>query len=271
MSSKFKLLMMLCTLCIMSPASVSAADICTSTIVSIPVGQDLYQIVYLNNGTEIKGIVTEEDGMIKVKSVSGDIFYFSKEEIKEIYDPSAEIKQQQEKERIAAEKQLQKEQRRQNRMSSYYLAAELGTTITASSGKWSKMASISVINGYRICPWFQAGIGLDYSYLDYESSFAAYLNLKFPFLGRKKVSPFLSVDAGYRLTNLVYSSGYGSSYGMSEQGIYGIILSPAIGVQFNFNPKHSLALSFYYSTMFDFELNSIGLKLGYTFFGSKKN
>ena len=68
--------------------------------------QDIYKTVYLKNGTEIKGTVTEEDGMIKVVSVSGDVFYFSKEEIREIDDPTKAVMRQ----RMRDSLQLVKEQ-----------------------------------------------------------------------------------------------------------------------------------------------------------------
>ena len=131
--------------------------------------QDIYKTVYLKNGTEIKGTVTEEDGMIKVVSVSGDVFYFSKEEIREIDDPTKAVMRQrmrdslqlvkeqqlalkqQKKDSLQSVRMQKREFRRENRLSGYFLSLDFGSTLTPSSTKFSKMASAAIINGYRLC------------------------------------------------------------------------------------------------------------------------
>lgn len=259
MNSKLKGLTFFCLIAmiLMCPVMMPCAYASSYEVAS---QQDIYKTVYLKNGTEIKGTVTEEDGMIKVVSVSGDVFYFSKEEIREIDDPTKAVMRQRERDSIQSARLQKKEFRRANRLSGYFLSLDFGSTLTPSSALYSKMASAAIINGYRLCNWFQAGVGLEYAHYNYRPSFDIYLHLKSPFLGRKKVSPYISEDLGYRADlggNSIFS---------------GILSTTSLGVQFNINDRNAISLGVVYSlTAYESDKwHSLGLKLAYTFYGNKK-
>lgn len=275
MNSKLKGLTFFCLIAmiLMCPVMMPCAYASSNEVAS---QQDIYKTVYLKNGTEIKGTVTEEDGMIKVVSVSGDVFYFSKEEVREIDDPTKAVMRQrmrdslqlvkeqqlafkqQKKDSLQSVRMQKREFRRENRLSGYFLSLDFGSTLTPSSALYSKMASAAIINGYRLCNWFQAGVGLEYAYYNYRPSFDIYLHLKSPFLGRKKVSPYISEDLGYRA---------------DLGGIFsGILSTTSLGVQFNINDRNAISLGVVYSlTAYGIDAwHSLGLKLAYTFYGNKK-
>ena len=277
MNSKLKGLTFFCLIAmiLMCPVMMPCAYASSNEVAS---QQDIYKTVYLKNGTEIKGTVTEEDGMIKVVSVSGDVFYFSKEEVREIDDPTKAVMRQrmrdslqlvkeqqlafkqQKKDSLQSVRMQKREFRRENRLSGYFLSLDFGSTLTPSSALYSKMASAAIINGYRLCNWFQAGVGLEYAYYNYRPSFDIYLHLKSPFLGRKKVSPYISEDLGYRADlggNSIFS---------------GILSTTSLGVQFNINDRNAISLGVVYSlTAYGIDTwHSLGLKLAYTFYGNKK-
>lgn len=242
--------------------------------------QDNYKVIFLKNGMEVKGIVTQEDNMIKVVTKEGDVFYFSNEEIRRIEDPNEKINQQKQREerrqllrdaleqkRLEMEqKALQKKENREANIARrkslggcYFLTTEIGSTITKLSSKYSRQASFSIINGYRARYWFQFGIGIDYSYLDYAHSVGSFLHFKFPFCSDKVISPYIYENVGVR--NVF---GYFNYY---DNQLF-LQSSSGVGLQFKLNQRNSISIGFDYTLHFTNVrmLHSLGLKLSYTFY-----
>lgn len=258
MSNKLKLLKVFCLAVALLLCPVIVPCIYASSFEKA-VQQDTYVTVYLKNGTELKGTVTEEEGMIKVVSVSGDVFYYSKEEIRDIYDPTEDIMRQRMKDSLQSVRHQKKEFRRSNRLSGYFFTMGMEGTLTPSSDIFTKMVLVSVVNGFRTCNWYQIGVGMNYAYTEGLSAFDVYIRNKFLINGKNKVSPYILQDIGYRI-------------GGSDV-VSGLLFNTSVGVQFNLNYRNAITVGLFYLRKEGASINdnnAFGLKIGYTLYGNKK-
>jgi hypothetical protein len=222
------------------------------------IAQNYQEVVYLKNGSIIKGVIVEQiPGVsLKVKTADGSIFAYSIDEVEKTT-----------KEEIT--------QRTNNygikngfRPRGYRGFVELGGA-TGVGDYGDGVFSFSTSHGYQINPYFYLGLGLG---LDYHTSWEiaivpVFIDIRTNFIDNS-ISPFFDIKAGHSL--------------FDGAGLY---LNPNIGISFSFSPKFALNLGVgcniqwaeiyydYYSYYYGYSSNyysdeilgGISLKLGIEF------
>lgn len=120
----------------------------------------------------------------------------------------------------------------------YAGSVETGYGVGTGHYKMNHVNVVHLVNGYRFCPYFSAGIGLGLNYHDAmwygrktdfeEWTVPVYLRLQADLTDRNVV-PFVSMDAGYNIPTEKHAF------------VRGLLLSPAVGVSFRLraNPRVS--------------------------------
>lgn len=155
--------------------------------------QDTRDVIYLYNGSIIKGQIVEmvPYGNVRIATADGSVFVYSMAEVAKI-----------EKEAVNPRK-LKKNF---NKPTGYFGHVSLSVPYF--------VVGVNMINGYRFCPEFAMGIGIGVEVYEYSAlGIPIYLHLRSDFLGTR-VSPYISFDAGYKI-------------GVSP------FVSPQIGVSYN--------------------------------------
>lgn len=177
-------------------------------------------VVYLKNGSIIRGIIIEQvpNQSIKIETADGNTFVYQIDEIAK----------------------MTKEMSRRTGTDSYrnssFYETEPGYSGSVNLGYAFEVGDygverlkLHVVNGYRFNPYFYLGFGTGLNY--YSDADAAvlplFVNFKVDFL-RSRVLPYFSLDAGYSfdLTN-------------SFEPV-GLLLNPKIGVSFKLNEKNAM-------------------------------
>ena len=177
-------------------------------------------MVYLKNGSVIRGIITEQipNKYIKIETVGDNIFVFQVDEIEKLT-----------KEESRALHNVSKN-------SQYKLVVELGHQVGIGSyGEDRFMFNASY--GYQINPLLSSGIGsgLRYYYDAEAAIIPFYADFRVDF-GGEKVSPYLSFDVGY-------------SFDTSNdfKGV-GFLFNPSAGVNLKFSGQSVMHLGIGYET-----------------------
>lgn len=189
--------------------------------------QNTRDVIYLKNGSVIKGQILEivPSEKIKIETADGSLF---------VYDMTDVIKTEKE---ILNKKPSSG---RFNKPKGYFGHVTMSVPYF--------VVGLDMINGYRFCPEFAMGVGIGVEI--YEFSYIGipiYLHLRSDFLANK-VSPYIALDGGIKIGVAPYiSPQVGVSYNVGKfrmtTGIevplhffgLGIIgLSPALSVGFSF-------------------------------------
>ncbi len=180
--------------------------------------QDTYRdVVYLKNGSVLRGTITEQHPNVSIKLETADqnIFVFRMEEI----------------EKIAKESYIQKrEPKRPNSgMESGYVGAiELGYQVGLGTYGMDRI-KLNIINGYQLNPFVALGIGTGMRYYpDAEAVLVPFFaNARVNFMDNQ-ITPYASLDIGYSLDA---TNGF--------EGV-GLMINPTIGVSFKVSEKSFL-------------------------------
>lgn len=168
------------------------------------------EIIRLHNGTEITGTVERlPNGSVRVTDQAGDMFVFSTDEVASIMTPQQ--KQEQQKKEDRAERRTER---------GYFGIVEVDGSIGGAFEGYL-LASVGMINGYKISPFLYVGVGVDFGttvvwYGDYYTAIILpiYAHVRYSILGRKRVSPFIAFNAGYDVL-----------------GNAGLLIEPSAGVE----------------------------------------
>jgi hypothetical protein len=168
-----------------------------------------HEIIYLKNGTVVKGIILEHlsDKSIKVKTEEkGEVIYKEDEVdhiVKEFYDI---------------------------RRKGYFNLTE----ITVGIGKTDASIGISTVNGFIIKPHISLGIGAAYDYyMTTGSMVPIFADLRIAFHDRR-FTPFIYGDAGYS---------FGVTSNNDDQLKGGLYSNPGIGLKSYISKKSALLIS----------------------------
>ena len=180
--------------------------------------QDNYRdVVYLKNGSVLRGIITEQHPNVSIKLETADlnIFVFRMEEI----------------EKIAKEPYIQKrEPKRPNSgiESGYVGTLELGYQVGLGTYGMDRL-KLNIINGYQLNPYVALGIGTGMRYYpDAEAVLVPFFaNARVNFMDNQ-ITPYASLDIGYSLDA---TNGF--------EGV-GLMMNPTIGVSFKVSDKSFL-------------------------------
>lgn len=183
---------------------------------------DYQDVVYLKNGSIIRGIVIEQIPLqsLKIEAVGGSVFVFSFDEIEKITkeqknlpEPEAKPERKENVTNVTPNTGLKKGYRGIVEMGP---ALPLGITMT-------------IINGYQFNPHLSLGLGTGLNfYIEEERiSMPLFADLRVSFLD-KRVSPYIAMNLGYSfdLTNDFEPSG--------------LLFLPMGGVRFKFSEKMSM-------------------------------
>lgn len=274
-------------------------------------------IVTLKGGREIKGTLTEEipGESITIKTTDGDVFIYRNSEIAKIYNPNLTAQKIAEKQRIEREKAEKKAEAKEARnalreelklgnFKGYRGIIDVGYNI-CDFHRFSTNHRItaSFINGINLGPHFYIGLGVGiesgiyhlytgiYNYYDFIESFhcqysaftiPVFLNMRTAFLKERRVSPYLSINAGYCIplskqvgmqklyNNYINKYVYQPCY-VDGSAIY---LEPSLGLEFRIKQKSAISASFIAPMYIRKEVNiaehkrfniSLGCKLGFSF------
>ena len=186
----------------------------------------MQDVIYLKNGSIIRGIIVEQipNESIKIETRDGNLFVYKPEEVSKITKESAAKR--------TANKALKD--------NGYMGVVELGYGFDVGgvlSG--TNRIQASMINGYKFSPHFYLGIGTGFIYyfdadtdVD-EVSIPLYSHFKATFTN-SDISPFASFNAGY---NMSVQSGT----------FQGLLLEPALGVNYRTKKRNNLSFSIAYA------------------------
>ena len=168
-----------------------------------------HEVIYLKNGTVVKGIILEHlaDKSIKVKTEDqGEVIYKDDEVdhiVKEFYDI---------------------------RRKGYFNLTELTVGISKSDAS----VGISTVNGFIVKPHLYLGLGVAYDYyVTAGSMLPLFADVRITFHD-KRFTPFLYGDAGY-------SFAVASNNGDQLQG--GLFLNPGVGLKSYISKRSALLIS----------------------------
>jgi hypothetical protein len=188
-------------------------------ITTLSSAQSNYQdVVYLKNGSVIRGIIIEQvpNKSIKIETSDGSVFFYQLDEIEKLTKEAIQRKTW----LALSNSGLQP---------GYRGIVELGYR---SGIGYSGMDGfkLNIINGYQVNPYFFLGFGTGIRYYSdaQASAIPLFADLRANFMDNK-ISPYLSLGVGYSFdpTN-------------EFEGIFGFLLNPNLGVSFKVSDKSAM-------------------------------
>ncbi len=208
---------------------------------------DIQDVVYLKNGSIIRGKITEQNAeKLKIELAGGSLFVFSNSEVDSL-----------KKENILKEKlrNIKKDYFRRSRgfrnMTEFgiiYGPPQKNTDIYYYSNSGDDFGlSLHTVNGYQFWPYLYVGggVGID-RYINYKQTFSPfYVRLATEFL-KTKVTPYVFADGGYAVMwKQKAQDGY--RYNKNKGGYY---FSAGGGIRIYTRGRASVILSAAYKRMF---------------------
>jgi hypothetical protein len=189
-------------------------------LTTILYSQSNYQdVVYLKNGSIIRGIIIEQvpNKSIKIETADRNIFFYEMDEI----------------EKLTKEPNLDKgniflkASTHTGLKSGYKGIAELDYLFGVGYYGIGRL-EVNIINGYQFNPYFSLGLGTGLRWYMYEGGSAIFIPIFADFRAifkDKKISPYLSLGLGYSFDATDSFSGLG------------ILLKPSLGVTIKVSEK----------------------------------
>lgn len=186
------------------------------------------KIVYLKDGSNIKGTVTINDsaGYVMVVDVYNEPHYFQKNMVAKIDEAT----------------------HRRNytlKPKGYVCNIEMGGTeiIGRYSGAGIPTFSFNVINSYLISPYTSIGMGIGTELTSINNEMLAlYVNYRIYFI-KSDISPFFELSVGY---NAMFANGYYGDQFPVNTTSHGMIANPGFGIRVAASKKVSLTASIGY-------------------------
>ena len=208
----------------------------------------MQEVVYLKNGSIIKGSIIEQipNESLKIQTADGSIFFYKVAEIEKITKEVPPRKNTQSQRNF---------QYKEYDIAGYRGFVDLGYTIKTGNYGENRL-ELTSSHGHQFNPHFFLGMGSGFHY--YTDADALILPLFIDMRGtilQGMVSPFFGVKTGY-------------SFNTSDKFKGGIYLAPAFGVRFMVAEKTALNLSIGYTAQW---LDYQTYYYGYRYDESKKN
>jgi hypothetical protein len=179
------------------------------------------KIVYLKDGSNVKGTVTvnDADGTVMVVDRYNETHYYQKNMVAKIDDAALH-------------------ERPYNLKSQGYICnVELGGTDIMAKDNGSNISSftLNVVNSYLFSPFVSLGMGVgtELSNSGYSMEMLSlYANTRIYFI-RSNISPFFNADFGYNGMFMKYSLYNNYYYGseVAKDGDHGMVFSPSLGIR----------------------------------------
>jgi hypothetical protein len=144
-------------------------------------------VVYLKNGSIIRGVIIADSAMVKIETSDHSVWAFNRAEVDSI--------KKEDKPRYTGLKTPQK---------GYYNVSVIGANIPSPDLSTTSGLSLSMTNGYRLCPYFSIGgvVGLDM--FEKDIYMPASLECRGEII-RRGATPFWFAQYGYPLIKNVKS------------------------------------------------------------------
>ena len=204
--------------------------------------QVLQEVVYLKNGSVIKGTIVEQipNESIKIRTNDGSIFAYQMSDVEKIA-----------KEEVYPSRSKTSYNKANTPMKvSYRGFANLGFAVGAKRGNGGSHIEVSTSHGVQIIPQLFVGAGIGFSYYyDLGCVMPIFANIRTDIL-KSRISPFVDFRIGYAPC-------------LSSVG--GLYLSPTIGCRFN---KFSVGVSYVmqkYDVLSWYRANAGGISLRFSF------
>jgi hypothetical protein len=201
--------------------------------------QDDEDVVYLKNGSVIRGMIVEQvpNQSLKIETRDGNLFVFQMDEVEKMTKrPNGFRAQERGSDTNVRESKF-------NKPRGWLGLIELGV------GSWmdtSVSESVTMVNGYRIFPQLAIGVGAGAEFFNYGAPvIPVFLHLRSDFI-KTKVSPFIAVNSGYYVS-----------------GTEGLFYEGQAGVSFNVGRKHRMTVGLGY--LIDDYSEAAKLKVGFSF------
>lgn len=204
-------------------------------------------MVYLKNGSVIRGVIIEQipNVSIKIETADRNIFVYKMEEIEKIT-----------KERIPEQFRNNKKPVNQGRglSAGYRGIIDIGYDIGVGDYGIDRI-KLNIINGYQFNPHFSVGFGTGLRYFHEVAALyiPLFLDLRANILN-ENVSPYVAIRTGYsmRVTNSIGG---------------GFMLNPTVGVTFKTSSKSSMNIGFGYDLLRlnGFGFSALSFNLGVSF------
>ena len=188
-------------------------------------GQNNYQdVVYLKNGSIIRGVIIEQvpNKSIKIETADRNVFVYQMDEIEKLTKEQSQGKSASFRDNSGLQ-------------SGYKGIVELGYQIGTGDFGMDRI-KLNIINGYQINPYFSLGFGTGLRY--YFDADAALIPLFADFRANfinNKTSPYFSLGIGYSLDA---TNGF--------EGV-GFLLEPTVGVSFKVSDKSAINVGLGYA------------------------
>jgi hypothetical protein len=216
-------------------------------LTTILFSQSNYQdVVYLKNGSIIRGIIIEQvpNKSIKIETADRNIFFYEIDEIEKLTkEPNLD----------KGNKFLNKASTHTGLKSGYKGIAELDYLFGVGYYGIGRL-EVNIINGYQFNPYFSLGLGTGFRWYSISGYNAVlipiFADFRVNFMDNK-ISPYFSLGLGY---SLEATDGF--------NGV-GVLLKPSIGVNFKVTEKIFMHTGIGYEMQkmkyYDYYYNSIGI------------
>lgn len=209
--------------------------------------QEYYDVVYLKNGSRVKGIIVEQvpGQSYKIQTSDGNLFVFNADEVEKITKEAKQVASPVQKSAF-------------NRPRGYFGNVEVQYTYDMTA-KNNGTFGLDMVNGYRICPQFAMGVGIGFQGYDFKNfQLPVYAYLRTDIIN-SKVSPFLAQSIGYE------ARFYGQDI-IARGMIDGVMFNTQVGVSFNVGKRNRASLAFQYKStkLNDRWRDELGVSLGFS-------
>jgi hypothetical protein len=202
---------------------------------SLHAQQVMEEVVYLKNGSIIRGIIIEQvpNQTIKIQTAEGSVFVFDMEDVEKLTKEPVFRRRNAARNRRPAVEPYVPEQNRTGRFSGMIQYAGLGYQGTSLTEGLAYFET-SFICGYRFHDYLFVGGGFGVEHMlgdfydNYNLCVPVFVTMKVN-MNRKRVSPYFQLDTGGR-------------YNANDYFEDGLFIYPKIGLDFNLGVRRQRAL-----------------------------
>lgn len=202
----------------------------------------------LKNGISVTGQIIEKTGEIfKVKTAEGDVFIYRTSEISRIEEQDS-LDSEREPKRLKGNRPIYFKK-------GYRSFIEFsGCGALSDESFMGSRVSLTYVGGYNISPYFYFGLGTGVALTGLNANartldIPIYLHIRSAFLKRCKVSPFISLSAGYNISvieGLIYDY---NGYYQGGSNFSSVYIEPTLGAEIRFNQKRAIIIGLTFPIM----------------------
>ncbi|MDQ3191109.1 MAG: hypothetical protein M3Q58_05910 [Bacteroidota bacterium] len=222
-------------------------------------GQSHQDVVYLKNGSILRGMIIEQvpNKSLKIQTADGNVFAYNMDEIEKISREQSHITYSRDKIEY------------QSKSESVYILSEFTKGFATVERGLGSMTRFTTIVGYRISPNLSGGIGFGYvnyrAIVTYHKVAPIFVDIRATVL-KTRFSPYIYFNGGYSI-GLIKNTGYRSDNDVKG----GKLLEGGIGFKHHFTNNLAITIGtglcnqIIEDSIDEYSYKSIILKLGLLF------